>query len=184
MALADILQAITDETDAQLAAIKSENKACEKTMNAQHDAALAARRASAERDRQAQIAHLRSQAENQASMYARHAILGCKQDLLGELYASVIDALLALSAAETERMLKAFLSELPATGEIRPTKAHAPLLRKLATSHHIGEVIEARGGFRYIGSLEDRDYTFEFLVSELLRPATEITAARQMFGSH
>jgi hypothetical protein len=69
-------------------------------------------------------------------------------------------------------------------GTIHPTQAHEAILKKLAGSAFtMGAVIPGKGGFRFSGATQDRDYTFEFLVHHVLRPATEMDTARTIFPS-
>ena len=115
-------------------------------------------------------------------MVARHAIVERKQQHLTGVYDKVIDSLASLPQAEIESFLQNCLKHIGMKGTIHPTQAHEAMLKKMVgSSFTMGSVIPGKGGFRFSGATQDRDYTFEFLVHQVLKPATEMDAARSLF---
>ncbi len=183
MALADILQAITAEASAQVQSLKEAGQARAKELKTQQTAALKDFRAKAQREREARVHRLRALCESQAAMKARHELLLRKQEHLAAVYDGVLEALLALPDAEVKNLLSGFIKQLPEGGTIRPSVQHAALLKTLAKDYKLGDEIEAKGGFQYVGPREDRDYSFAFIVQEMLRPQTEINTANSLFAT-
>lgn len=184
MALADILQAITAEADAQIAEVRTAHDVRMKELKASQTKALADARLQAQHRRDSQLQHAQMLAKNQAAMHSRHVLLALRQEKLSAVYESVVEMLARQPEAEIERFLQSLLKDLPADGVIFPSAPHADIIKKLARGHEIGEPIAAsKGGFRYAGLKQNRDCTFEFLVREILRPETEITAASSLFVS-
>lgn len=182
MALTDIRQAITSEADATLKTLVANHAAAVQSLKDAHKQSLQAIRQSVAQQKTQKLHQLRSRAEGHANMLTRHAVLQRKQEILNDLYASVAASLAQLPEAELEKMLRHWISTLPEGGTILPAKPHAGLIKKLAGKHEIGEPISASGGFRYVGTREDRDCTFEFIIQEVLRPETEISIANQLFS--
>lgn len=183
MALTHIRQAITAEADATIKELATEHAAAVASQKDAHKQGLQNLRTSLQQQKTQKLHQLRSRAEGHANMLTRHAVLGRKQEILNDLYASVAESLAQQPEADLEKMLRNWIDTLPEGGKILPAKPHAALLKKLCGSkYELGDPILATGGFRYVGKKEDRDCTFEFIVKEVLRPETEISVAAQLFA--
>ena len=183
MALSHILAAITAEADAQIADASAKHDAAVRSMNEGHAAAMRDVAASIKQKKQERMNQLRRRAEDHTEMLRRHAVLERKQSILDDFYDNVIRELAALPANKTEQLLSGWVKHLPKGGRILPSKIHEGVLKKIGGGHEFGPSIAAKGGFRFEGEREDRDYTYEFLVAEILRPATEISVANQIFSA-
>lgn len=184
MALQDILQAITDEADTRISEAQAAHKKTMKEMKDQHDASLSAALSRIRQHKEQRKRQMRSRAEAQARMVSSHALLNRKRQLLDRLYDGVVEGLAKLPAAKADHLLAACIKRLRGKGTIHPSAAHGSHLKKLAGSAFaMGEPVESAGGFRFVGDTEDHDYTFEFLAHRVLRPDTEIDAARRLFPS-
>ena len=181
MALSHILAAITAEADTQIAALASQHGTRMAEASAAHERALSELCATIQRHKNERMQQLRKRARDHMDMMRRHAILARKQEILDGFYASLVDAFASLPAEETERLLRSWIERLPAGGTILPSKAHEELLRTMVNGRTMGAPISAKGGFRFESDREDRDYTYESLVTNVVRPDTEIDVARQLF---
>ncbi|MBM3231302.1 hypothetical protein FJZ28_03160 [Candidatus Peregrinibacteria bacterium] len=183
MALHDVLAAIIAESDRQIASLK-----------AQHERAVADAKAKAKQELEHTTMDLQTKytekslqmnrkARQLADQIRRNALLQCKRNTLDEVYKSVVDRLSAESDAALEPLFGALLSRLSG-GEIRPTKKHAALLKKLlgsAKGFTFGESIDAKGGFLCISKTREEDCRLETIVHDILRPHTELTVSTQLF---
>ncbi len=183
MALSHILAAITAEADAAISAATKAHATALKEMSDAHERDVSSIRSTVKHQKSERLHQLKKRAESHTDMMLRHAVLQRKQELLDEFYASAIRELAALPAAQTERLLAAWIEKLPSKGTIIPSKTHEPMLKKLHGDHTLAPAMQAAGGFRFVSEKEDRDYTYEFLVKHLLRPETEIEVAGQLFGT-
>ena len=184
MALKDILQAITDEADRQIAEAQTRHKTEMKEIKDSSEKTLTASLKHIHQQKEQWKLQMRQRAESHAEMVARHAVLGRKQELLDEVYAQVSDGLASLPKPELEKFLSLCMGKIRDKGTFHPAAAHADLVKKLAPAGcAVGETIPSKGGFRFVGEKQDVDLTFEFLVAEILRPATEIEVASELFAA-
>lgn len=183
MALSHILAAITAEADHQIAEATTAHKASLKALAEHHASALHVIAESVQRKKKDRIQQLRQRAEDHTSLLRRHAVLDRKQRIVDEFYDSVIRELSAMSPSQAEKLMTGWAAQLPEGGKILPSKKHEAIVKKIAKGRECGPTIDAKGGFRYESEREDRDYTYEFLVKEILRPATEISVAQQLFSA-
>lgn len=183
MALSHILAAITSEADAEILAAERAHALAVSDLTAAHERATGTIRSTVKQQKTERLHQLKKRAEDHSDMMRRHAVLQRKQELLDEFYAAATKELSALPAAETERLLSGWIAKLPKGGTIIPSKAHEQLLKKLAGDRAVLPAINSVGGFRFVSEKEDRDYTYEFLVKNILRPETEIEVAGQLFGT-
>lgn len=184
MALSHILHAITAEADADIRALRQKHDDLLRSLDADHASALSALRHDIAQKKTERLHSLRSRAEGHINMKKRHAVLQRKQHILDALYADTARALGSLPTATLEKLMTTWIKGLPKGGVIRPSTVHTALIKKICgDSHTTGTPLkDASGGFVYESETMDRDYTFEFLIRELLRPTTEIDAAHQLFG--
>ena len=185
MALQDILKAIVAEADQQ---IENERKVHQKkltTAREQSEQRTAKRKQEIAVQKEKRKDQMRAKSQAHAQMIERNAELKKKQDLLDDLYGQVVKKLSDLPKPDVEEFLKKCIKSIKEKGEIRPSKAHAELLKKIAPSEKfkIGEHISSSGGFIFVSEKEEKDFTFEHLVSSYLRPKTEVEIANELFTS-
>jgi vacuolar-type H+-ATPase subunit E/Vma4 len=186
MALSDILQAIITEADRQIAELQSAHKRRMKELTASHEKEYFDTLKHIDRQKNDRMRQMRSRVEGHAHMVVRHAILRKKRELLDQCYARVCTAVAEMPRAQLEAFYDRCLDRVSGSGEIQPTKAAEEILRKLIAKRDgltLGSVTPGSGGFRFIGATEDHDYTFEFLVHDLLRPAMELSTASKLFAA-
>lgn len=184
MALSHILSAITAEVDAELSELRAAHAARMKQMEEKHQEQLAAMKTSIAQQKAQRMHQLKKRTEGHINMLTRHAVLQRKQELINELFQSVATGLAKLSDHDAERMLTHWIKTLPKGGTIIPSKKHEALIKKIVgNAYVVAEAGSFAGGFQYIGEKVDRNYTFAFLVENILRPAFEIEAASKLFAS-
>lgn len=127
---------------------------------------------------------MKRKAELHAESNRRNAVLRKKHELLDRVFADAVEALSGLSDKETEALLGHCLKTIKNKGTIMPSKKHEALLKKIAKDDHFefGKHIDASGGFIFESDKTDRDFTFENIVREMLRPKTELSAAISLFS--
>lgn len=182
MALDDILQAIKAHADSELAMARAahERRTSEMRETSRRETERKEREIVGQKEQK--LTHSAQKADVHAATLVRHAALKAKQRVLDDVYASVAVALAKAPESTIEALLRACLKNLPATGEIRPARAHAALLTKLAHKDHaIGAPIDAAGGFVFVSKDRDVDCTFETLTERVLRPATELEISASLF---
>lgn len=184
MAIQDILQAITTDADQRIATAQAEHAAALQALRDRQATEQSAQLKQIASEAEQHVFYLRTRAEAQAAMQVRHAVLESKQALIDQVYTGVLSALQALPSAELETFLGTLLKRLPGAGTIRPAQAHAAFLKKhLPAGCTLGETITAEGGFVFISDQYELDMTFPSLVERVLRPATEIDTAHQLFAA-
>ncbi len=89
------------------------------------------------------------------------------------------------SEEKVEALLKQCIKSIKPSGTIHPSKNHVGLLKKIAPSEQftIGDPVESSGGFVFSSEKEEHDFTFDHLVSEYLRPLTEVETAVELFNA-
>ncbi len=184
MALQDILAAISAQADQQIQRARSEHHKQLTKMREQSERAIATKKQDIALQKEQRKAQLTAKAENHAAMYIRNAELSKKQELLDRTYDNVIAELSKLPDEDLKRLIESCLKGIKGKGAIHPAKKHESLLNKLADSSQltIGESIDAKGGFKFISDTQEQDYTFEHLVSEVLRPKTELEISHLLFA--
>lgn len=181
MAFHHILQALTSDADARIAAARTAQRAAIDAARADAENAtldrLAAIRAECERKKK----NMERQVTAHAHMAARQAALAAKHRLVEDTYAKALEMLAGLDAKQTEALLSRLLASCPDGGVIRPAEPHAALLKKLAGNREIGDAVKASGGFVFVSDKAERDCTYDSLVRDVLRPATELDVASTLF---
>lgn len=184
MAISDILQAIITEADQQIADVQTQHKLTMKALKESHEQQYFSSIKQIDRQKEEKKHQMRSRVEGHAQMVKRLALLGKKQEQIHAVYAAAHSALEKLPKAELERLLVACLKRIGQEGVILPAKTHEELLAKLLPAYPgltMGKSINAAGGFRFIGAAQEHNYTFEFLIENIVRPATELSIARELF---
>lgn len=185
MALNDILQHILEDAEARISAAK----------NDQHQR-LATARVTNERETEAEIARIRQgkeakkiqmreRAESHSIMARRHAILKKKQELIAQVYAEVLMQLSNAPEAKLEKFFEACLKRVHGEGTVHAAKAHEAIVKKLLkdTKLSMGDASHASGGFVVSTETEIHDFTFPFLIENILRPRTELEVLRSVLPS-
>jgi len=185
MALQDILDAISKQSDEHIALERSASQKRVSEMRETSERTIAKRKqeiAAQKEDRKLQMLR---KSEAHSSMTQRNAELKKKQELLDSLYELAAKKLSAMPADKVEALLKRCVKSIKAKGEIRPSAKHKDLLQKIAPSEQftMGETVDASGGFIFVSKKEEHDCTFEHLVAETLRPATEVETAHSLFSA-
>ncbi len=184
MALADILRAITEEANAELRTLEQQFDVDSQDRMKKHQQELHDIEQTVTAQKKQKMHHLQLKAEGHAKMQTRHALLQKKQEILEEVYQHVLQKLLALDT----KSLDAFFALCKETagvqkGVVHMAKAHQKHGDTLVTKElTLGESIDAKGGFTIVTEEKVFNFTFEFLVSELLRPSTEISLASSLFS--
>lgn len=185
MALQDILDAITKQADAQIAQERSASQKRISALREESERNTAKKKQEIAQQKEERKEQMLKKAEAHSTMTQRNAELQKKQELLDNLYTLVVKQLASMPAESVEALLKHCLKAIKVKGEIHPSKAHRDILKKIAPSERfsIGEDVSASGGFVFVSDREEHDCTFEHLVAETLRPATEVETAHALFGT-
>ncbi len=183
MAFQDILQALTADTDKRIAAAREAQQAVladtRSRIESETANALGSIRTECERKKK----NMERQVLAHAQMSGRQTVMAAKHALMERTYEAALEQLASLDAKRSEDLLKRLLRACPAGGTIRPAEPHAALLKKLADGREIGDSVRSRGGFVHVSDVADRDCTYETLVRDILRPATELAVAGALFPS-
>ena len=185
MALQDILNAITDEADQKITSERSAHQKRLSTMREQSEQRISKRKQEIAIQKEEKRNQMRAKSDAHAQMIERNAGLKKKQELLDNLFTLVTKNLGSCSNEKAEALLKQCIKSIKSKGTIHPSKVHADTLKKIAPSEQftMGDPVEATGGFVFSSEKEERDFTFEHLVSEYLRPKTEVEIAAELFNA-
>lgn len=182
MALHDLINSIVLEADQQIAAAKEAHSAHLKDMASDHNAKLEKVRKTTQDRLNQKKRSLREKAESLGRISAGKQLLLEKNAAVDALYDRVLADLSSLPKAELREFLAACLKQVgDEGGTLHPAPVHADILRELAKDMTIGAPLKhASGGFTVASAKREWNFTFEFLVRDMLRPATEIDAASQL----
>lgn len=182
MALKDILQAITNEAQTRITQASVQHQQALATLRDEHARAMERDLGQIRQRRDQQKHQLRSHAEAQATMLLRHTLLRRKQEHIDAVYEDVIRQFQQLPKEKAAAFIAACMALVEGPGVVHPAAAHAAVVKDcLPKGCVIGETIDARGGFRFVGATRDLDCTIDALVRVILRPATEIVTAQHLF---
>lgn len=186
MALHDLLQSIVHEADQQIAAAKEAHAARVQAMTADHTAALDRFRKSTQDRLQQKKRSLREKAESLGRISAGKVLLERKNAELDGLYDAVLEELKGLSKEQLKDFFSHCLKQIDDTeGTVHAAPQHEALIKELAgkTFSEGAPLKGATGGFTVSTPKREWNFTFEFLVQHMLRPATEIDAASRLFAA-
>ncbi|MEQ1849480.1 MAG: hypothetical protein ABL890_02735 [Candidatus Peribacteraceae bacterium] len=180
MSLQHLLEAITSEAKHSVA--QAENAAATRMSQKKEvqKKALGVRKQEIDDQVEKRKVFLRSKAETHAKLSMRAAVLTRKQENIDSIFSAAFESICALSDKEVEPLLSSLLGSLPQGGEIRPSKKHDALIKKLAQGRTIGAPIDAKGGFLFVSATLERNCTFEHLVLSELRSRKELEVARAL----
>ena len=184
MALQDILKAITDEANAQIAQAEQAHTNALARIKEHHADLLSRKKKELTAQKNEKKEQMKRKAELHAETMRRNAVLRKKHELLDRVFEDAVEALAKLGDKDAEALLSHSLRTIKGKGTIRPSKKHEALLQKIAKDDHfeMGKPIDAKGGFIFESGKSDRDFTFENIVREMLRPKTELSAATSLFS--
>ncbi len=184
MALQDLLDGIVADAEGRIQAANDAHKQRMSELRAATDRDSAKNLQSIAHQKEQKKVQMVQRSKSQAAMLRRHALLRKKQQMLDKVYDDVITALLALPEEKQQSFLKTCLDRIDTKGVVHPAKTHKGLIEKIATHGRmeIGSPVEARGGFIFRSASEVHDYTYEFIVGELLRSKTELDAVHSLFS--
>lgn len=185
MSYQDIITAITDQADREIRQRRTLHDERIRALRARHEAALAALRERMKRQVEMRKVQLRTVASTHISMERRNRLTAAKLQILDEVFSAAAKKIASLPADDSEKILRACLSRIKESGVIRPSRAHAELLKKLVSpdQFRIEEPIDALGGFRFSGKKSEADFTVEALVRGSLRAHKEVDIAH-LLSSH
>jgi vacuolar-type H+-ATPase subunit E/Vma4 len=182
MAIQDILGAIVEDADKRIAEVQSAHKKRMKEMRDESEQITQRKRQQIIDQRDQKKRQLKEKAESHARMLHSKAILSAKQDYMNKVYSEVLASLVNLPKDKLETLLKKCLGQIKSKGTIHAAKEHEALIKKYVPEGcDMGKAIDAKGGFRFVSEKEEHDFTFEFIVNELLRPQTEVKVAHDIF---
>ncbi|MBU2213715.1 hypothetical protein KKC44_01415 [Patescibacteria group bacterium] len=184
MALDDILAAITAQADHQIKETRSIHQKNLTKIREQGERTVATKKQEIAAQKEQRKAQLTAKTQNAAAMLKRNALLNKKQELLNKTYDNVIEELGKLPHDKIDPLIRACLKSIRDEGTVHPAKEHEGLVKKLADASrfHLGEPVKAKGGFIFVSKTKERDCTFEHLVSEILRPMSELEISQLLFS--
>ncbi|MBU0766777.1 hypothetical protein KKF55_03270 [Patescibacteria group bacterium] len=184
MALQDILAAITAQADQKIKEARAVHQKNLTKIREQGERTVATKKQEIAAQKEQRKSQLTAKTQNAASMLKRNAKLQKKQELLNKTYSNVVDELSKLPHDQVEPLIRACLKSIRDEGTVHPAKEHEGLVKKLADASRfqLGEPIKAKGGFVFISKTKERDCTFEHLVSEVLRPMSELEISQLLFS--
>lgn len=177
---------ISSEAETTVATAKKEHQLLLKTMREQASTQEKNTIGAIERQAREREHQEHGRVHGRAAMVKRHALLKAKQTLLDEIYQAVLVAFVGLPTAKLEEFYARCLSLVPTEGCIAPAADHVSILKKMIEGKAqltLGEPIASKAGFRFVGKTTDLDFTIEQLISQVLRPATEVNIAHELFAS-
>ncbi|MFA7682309.1 MAG: hypothetical protein WCX61_04755 [Candidatus Peribacteraceae bacterium] len=184
MALQDILAAISAQADRRITDARSKHQRSLTQLREESERALSTKKQELALQKTQRKAQMEAKAKTHAAMHERNGELKKKRELLDRTYAAVVEELAKLPDEKIEPLLRTCLKNITTKGTIHPSHKHEKLLTKLADSGRftVGETIDAKGGFLFVSQTREQDCTLEHLVSEVLRPATELETSHMLFA--
>lgn len=182
MAFHDILRALDADADARISSARAakQESVAQTREKLEHAASEKLAGIATEVDRKKK--NMERQIVAHTQMNGRQAAMTAKRDLVEQTYAKALDMLAGMNPAQTEEFLKRMIEACPEGGVIRAAQPHEALVKKLAGKREIGAPVKGRGGFVHETDTSDRDCTYETIVRDILRPATELAVASTLFG--
>lgn len=185
MSVKHLLQSIAQDADRRVAEAKKSHAERMRALEADHERKLDAIRKDAQDRLNERKRSLREKAESLGRIAANKLLLEAKNKEIDAVYASVSDALKGMDKPEIESFFRKALETAGSEGGvIRAAKEHEAIVKKVAGKEfEMGEHLpNASGGFILSTDTQEWNFTFDFLVTQSLRPATEIDAASALFA--
>lgn len=183
MSFKHLLQSIAQEADRRIADAKKAHKERMHVLEAAHDRSLESIRKDAQDRLNERKRSLKEKAESLGRISASKLLLKTKNAEIDAVYDAVLEDLKKLDKGALESFFKKAL-DLAGEGAIRAAKQHEAMLKKLAGKEfEMGETLaKSEGGFIVTTPTKEWNFTFDFLVQQSLRPATEIETANALFA--
>ncbi len=183
MTFKHLLQSIVQEADHRVSDAKKAHVDRMQAIQAEHDRKLEAIRKNAQDRLSERKRSLKEKAESLGRISSSKLLLKIKNAEIDSLYDDVLDGLKKADENQLETFFKKSL-EMAGEGTIHASKEHEALLKKLASKgFEMGEALpKGAGGFIVSTPTKEWNFTFDFLVRQSLRPATEIEAATHLFA--
>lgn len=185
MHLKHLLQSIVQEADQRIA---DENKSHADRMDglkAAHEKKLESIRKNAQDRLNERKRSLREKAESFGRITSSKLLLKTKNAEIDAVYDAVLTELKSLSGEDLKKFFKACLAQMgDETGTIRAAPQHESVAKEVAGSaFKMGDALpKSSGGFMVSTPKREWNFTFDFLVHQALRPATEISTAAELFA--
>lgn len=182
MAFHDILQALEADANARISAARAAKQESVARTRERLEQAASEKLAGIATEVDRKKKNMERQIVAHTQMNGRQAAMTAKRGLVEQTYAKALDLLAGMNPAQTEEFLKRMIDACPEGGVLRPAQPHEAIVKKLAGNREIGASVKSRGGFIHETDASDRDCTYETLVRDILRPATELAVASTLFG--
>lgn len=185
MAIQDIVDALIRQTDDAIAAARAAHQQRLAVARATLDADLAQRKADIVRQKEDRKEQLRRKAQSMATGNRKNAVLQAKKDAVDGVFSRLTQDLAAQPDDAIEPLLRACLKQITVSGDLFPASRHAALLKRIAPSERftIREPIAIDGGFRFVAKDREWDFSFAFLVENVLRPQVELSVSHDLFAA-
>lgn len=186
MALQDIITAITTQADHDIAALRAAHAHRVQEMRTKQKKSLESLRSTMLQEVENRKRQLLLKVKTHAAVERRNRIAAAKQAVINTAFGEALATLAALQNEKVEPLLRACLKRIKGKGALHVSKRHEALLRKIAPADRftIDSVADVIGGFRFVGTASEADYTFEHLVNGLLRQKKELDVARLLSIPH
>ncbi len=185
MALQNILDAIVADADKRIADLTAAHKQFLKDLRDQSDRNIERKQLQIAEQRDQKMRQMKEKTESHANMHTSKTLLSLKQEYMDRLYAEALQHIVALPANKAEAFLAECMKHVHGKGIILPSASQKALIQKLLPNGvTLGDSLQSVGGFRFISDTIEQDFTYEFLIHQLLRDATEVTAGNLLFPSN
>ena len=184
MAIQDILATIAAEADKKIKQFRETHQSELSSMRQESEQRTAKKKQEIAVSKEQKMGQLKGKAQSHADAHTRNALLSKKKDLLDSIYSDAVVELSKLSDKEIEPLLQACVKLIKTKGEIHPSEKHEKLLKKICSGDKFSmqKPTKAKGGFLFVSEKEERDFTFEHIVSQMLRPKTELEVSHNLFS--
>jgi|GEM_PF-1791391 len=184
MALTDIFKAITTESETRANAAL---KAHQEKMKSMHDEAqhfIEQKRQRVEDQKKQKMQQIKEKAQSHARMVRNRTLLAKKRECMDRVYQKVLQDMVLLPADKTEILLQQCVSAIQEIGTFHPAATHEDMLKKLLPPGcKLGKPVAAKGGFLFDSPKKEYDFTYEFLVENLILPKSEVNVAAALFST-
>ncbi len=183
MALQDIITAIIEEADREIAILRENHERSAKMMRHAHQQSQSMLKNNMSEQLETRKKQLLLKVHTHCAVERRNRISAMKQEVINAAFTEALTMLAALPDEKVEGILRACLKHIKGKGSLLVSKRHEALLRKIAPSEQftIENTSDAMGGFRFISTAAEADYTFEQLIHGVLRPMKELEIAHLLF---
>ena len=161
MALQDIIQAIKAQADKEISALEDAAKKEKASIKTKADAEIASFESELKDQASAKKASMKKKAETMVDMERRKLLLEEKRKALDIVYENVLTEVQALPKDKLKKLEDALKAKVK--GQKGETKA------------------SKEGGFVFVSTQAEEDFTFAHLIQTMLRPETELEVSTKLF---